>query len=174
MRTEDIQAASTRFLVRASRVDVGRLDTIRFAGKDYDIQYINDYNDEHTYQEILATHNLLRSTFLQGRLCTIYNTADTPVSAGKVKKITPAVQLLTAETEDRGAAYYSAGRTAEQRERTVRILRAEGLSTEQLCEVDGDLYQISEILQTTDVSGLLVTDLKLVNPGGSWRARYVR
>ena len=173
MAAQDIQNVSTRFLVRWSRKDIGRLDTIRHAGVDYDIQYINDYNAKHQYQEILATHNLFRSTFLAGRICTIYTPSAEPVSAGKSKKLEKTVQLLTAETVEQKSGGYTAGRMAETHDRTVRLLRTESLSTYQLCAVDGVLYQISEITQNTDPAGLLVTDLHLLDPGGNWRDRYV-
>lgn len=174
MAPQDIQSATTRFLVRWSNKDIGRLDTVRYAGLDYDIQYINDYNAGHQYQEILATHHLMRSTFLAGRVCTIYTPNDAPVSGGKIERLTPTVQLLTAETADTQNAGYAAGRMMESRDRVVRLLRTVDLTTNQLCEVEGRLYQIREIEQGADAAGLLVTDLHLSDPGGNWRARYER
>lgn len=171
---DDVGTVSTRFLVRsAPHKGVGRLDTIRYRGEDYDIQYINDYGDLHAYTEIMATHNHLRTTFLTDRVCTIYNVDGPPGSAGKIKHLTPAVTLLAGETASAGSSYYTAGRTAELDRRTVRILRTESLSTAQLCEVGGQLYRITEIAQATDASGLLVTDLTLESAGPNWRDRYV-
>ena len=152
---------------------VGRLDTVRYRGEDYDIQYVNDYGDRHEYTEILATHNHLRTTFLASRVCTIYNVDNLVSSAGKTKHISQDVMLLAGETGASSSSYYSAGRTAAQERRTVRVLRTEALSTKQLCEVDGQLYRITEIAQATDASGLLVTDLTLESTGTNWRERYV-
>lgn len=171
---DDVGTVSTRFLVRsAPKAGVGRLDTVRYRGEDYDIQYVNDYGDRHEYTEILATHNHLRTTFLASRVCTIYNVDNLVSSAGKTKHISQDVMLLAGETGASSSSYYSAGRTAAQERRTVRVLRTEALSTKQLCEVDGQLYRITEIAQATDASGLLVTDLTLESTGTNWRERYV-
>ena len=171
---EDVGTVSTRFLVRsAPHKGVGRLDTVRYRGEDYDIQYVNDYGDLHAYTEILATHNHLRTTFLVERVCVIYNVDGPPGSAGKIKHLTSAVTLLAGETASAGSSYYTAGRAAELARRTVRLLRTEALSTAQLCEIDDQLYQIPEISQATDASGLLVTDLTLESAGPNWRDRYV-
>lgn len=41
-----------RFLVRWFRNEIGTDCFVRYAGKDYDVEYVNDYNDAHEYLEI--------------------------------------------------------------------------------------------------------------------------
>lgn len=48
----DMADVKARFLVRWSSVPISRKMIVRHAGTDYEIEFINDYEDRHEYQEI--------------------------------------------------------------------------------------------------------------------------
>ena len=48
----DMKDVKARFLVRWSRVKIDRKMIVRYAGTDYEIEFVNDYEDKHEYQEI--------------------------------------------------------------------------------------------------------------------------
>lgn len=48
----DMTDVKARFLVRWSSVPISRKMIVRHAGTDYEIEFINDYEDKHEYQEI--------------------------------------------------------------------------------------------------------------------------
>lgn len=48
----DMADVKARFLVRWSSVPISRKMIVRHAGTDYEIEFINDYEDMHEYQEI--------------------------------------------------------------------------------------------------------------------------
>lgn len=58
--TESIRLGSefsevdVRFLIRYTKVPISRKNVILYGGKKYEIEYINDYGDEHRYIEIIA------------------------------------------------------------------------------------------------------------------------
>ena len=51
----DMTDIKVRFLVRWSRVKIDRKMIVRYAGTDYEIEFVNDYEDKHEYQEIWCT-----------------------------------------------------------------------------------------------------------------------
>ena len=50
----DFSEVKTRFLIRTLKLDITKDMVIRFAGKTYNIVYINDYSYEKKYTEIMA------------------------------------------------------------------------------------------------------------------------
>lgn len=44
-----------RFLVRHTKIEINESMFIRYRGNIYDIEYINDYEDKHEYDEIWCT-----------------------------------------------------------------------------------------------------------------------
>lgn len=48
----DFAEVKVRFLVRFSRAPIDRKMIVKYAGNDYEITYINDYEDKHEYIEI--------------------------------------------------------------------------------------------------------------------------
>lgn len=48
----DMTDIKVRFLVRWSRIKIDRKMIVRYAGTDYEIQFVNDYEDKHEYLEI--------------------------------------------------------------------------------------------------------------------------
>ena len=48
----DMTDVKARFLVRWSRVKIDRKMIVRYAGTDYEIEFVNDYEDKHEYWEI--------------------------------------------------------------------------------------------------------------------------
>lgn len=48
----DFGEEKVRFLIRYTRKPIDRKMFVRYAGSDYEIQYINDYGDSHEYIEI--------------------------------------------------------------------------------------------------------------------------
>lgn len=48
----DMADVKARFLVRWSRVKIDRKMIVRYAGTDYEIEFVNDYEDKHEYLEI--------------------------------------------------------------------------------------------------------------------------
>lgn len=53
----DMTNIQVRFLVRWSSIPIDRKMIVRYAGTDYEIEFINDYNDAHEYQEIWCKSN---------------------------------------------------------------------------------------------------------------------
>ena len=50
----DFSEVKTRFLIRTPKSEITKDMVIRFAGKTYNIVYINDYSYEKKYMEIMA------------------------------------------------------------------------------------------------------------------------
>lgn len=50
----DFSEVKTRFLTRTPKLDITKDMVIRFAGKTYNIIYINDYSYDKKYMEIMA------------------------------------------------------------------------------------------------------------------------
>ena len=50
----DFSEVKTRFLTRTPKLDITKDMVIRFAGKTYNIVYINDYSYDKKYMEIMA------------------------------------------------------------------------------------------------------------------------
>lgn len=48
----EFSESKQRFLVRYSEARIGTDCFVRYNGKDYDIEYVNDYEDGHEYVEI--------------------------------------------------------------------------------------------------------------------------
>lgn len=48
----DMADVKVRFLVRWSRVKIDRKMIVRYADTDYEIEFVNDYEDKHEYLEI--------------------------------------------------------------------------------------------------------------------------
>lgn len=48
----DFGEEKARFLIRYTSKPINRKMFVRYAGSDYEIQYINDYGDSHEYIEI--------------------------------------------------------------------------------------------------------------------------
>ena len=48
----DFGEIKARFLIRYTNIPITRKMLVNYAGKDYNITYINDYNDSHEYIEI--------------------------------------------------------------------------------------------------------------------------
>lgn len=48
----DLGEVKCRFLIRFTKKPIDRKMSIRYAGSDYEIQFINDYEDSHAYIEI--------------------------------------------------------------------------------------------------------------------------
>lgn len=50
----DLGEVRVRFVIRYTRKPVDRTMFVRYRGRDYEIEYINDYGDDHRYMELLA------------------------------------------------------------------------------------------------------------------------
>lgn len=50
----DFADTKVRFLIRHTSKTLSRKMIVRYAGKDYEIEYLNDYEDKHEYIEIWA------------------------------------------------------------------------------------------------------------------------
>ena len=50
----DFSEVKTRFLIRTPKLDITKDMVIKFAGKTYNIVYINDYSYDKKYMEIMA------------------------------------------------------------------------------------------------------------------------
>ena len=48
-----------RFLIRWSQTKISRKDLVRYAGNDYQIEYINPYGDSREYLELWCTRTTL-------------------------------------------------------------------------------------------------------------------
>ena len=48
----EFSESKQRFLIRYADAEIGTDCFVRYDGKDYDIEYMNDYNDGHEYVEI--------------------------------------------------------------------------------------------------------------------------
>lgn len=48
----DFTEVKCRFLVRYTKTEITERMQVRYAGVCYDIQYVNDYEDDHRYVEI--------------------------------------------------------------------------------------------------------------------------
>lgn len=48
----DFAEVKARFLIRYTKAAIDRKMIVRYAGTDYEIVYINDYEDAHEYMEI--------------------------------------------------------------------------------------------------------------------------
>ena len=53
-RGADLGEVKVRFLIRYTRKPIDRKMFVRYAGSDYEIQYINDYEDAHEYIELIC------------------------------------------------------------------------------------------------------------------------
>ena len=54
LSNSDFSEVKTRFLIRTPKSEITKDMVIRFAGKTYNIVYINDYSYEKKYMEIMA------------------------------------------------------------------------------------------------------------------------
>lgn len=43
-----------RFLIRAGNVRISRKDRVRYAGEEYEIEYVNEYGDSGEYTELMT------------------------------------------------------------------------------------------------------------------------
>lgn len=50
----DLGEVKARFLIRCTRKPIDRKMFVRYRGADYEIEYINDYEDAHAYQELIC------------------------------------------------------------------------------------------------------------------------
>jgi SPP1 family predicted phage head-tail adaptor len=50
----DFAETKVRFLIRHTKKAITRKMTVKYAGDDYQIDYLNDYGDDHKYIEIIA------------------------------------------------------------------------------------------------------------------------
>lgn len=50
----DMGETRGRFLIRWSMVELSRKDIVRYAGKEWEIEYINPYGDQREYVELLC------------------------------------------------------------------------------------------------------------------------
>ena len=50
----DFSETKVRFLIRYTTKAITRKMTVKYAGNEYQIDYINDYEDKHQYIEIIA------------------------------------------------------------------------------------------------------------------------
>ena len=50
----DFGEVRVRFLIRYTRKPIDRKMFVRYRGKDYEIEYINDYGDSHQYMELMC------------------------------------------------------------------------------------------------------------------------
>lgn len=48
----DFQRVKVRFLVRWTPAEISRRMIVRYAGREYEIEYVNDYGDGHRYIEL--------------------------------------------------------------------------------------------------------------------------
>lgn len=53
----DFSVEKVRFLIRFTKKEINRKMTVEYDSKEYEIEYINDYEDSHEYIEIWATRN---------------------------------------------------------------------------------------------------------------------
>jgi len=53
-RGADLGEVRVRFLIRATRKPIDVKMFVRYRGKDYEIEYINDYEDRHEYTELIC------------------------------------------------------------------------------------------------------------------------
>ena len=53
-QNSDFSEVSTRFLIRTPKVDITKDMIIKFGGKSYEIEYINDYSYDKKYTEIMT------------------------------------------------------------------------------------------------------------------------
>lgn len=51
----DFSEVKARFLIRYTSASIDRKMIVRYGGDDYEIVYINDYEDRHEYMEIWCT-----------------------------------------------------------------------------------------------------------------------
>ena len=51
----DLSEVKVRFLVRWSSAPLDRKMIVRYAGEEYEIEFINDYNDSHEFVELWCT-----------------------------------------------------------------------------------------------------------------------
>jgi len=56
----DFSEVKSRFLIRYTNRKINRKMAIRYDGDEYEIQYINDYGDNHEYIEIMCMKKELR------------------------------------------------------------------------------------------------------------------
>ncbi len=50
----DLGEVKVRFLIRYTRKPIDRKMFVRYRGEDYEIEYINDYEDAHEYLELIC------------------------------------------------------------------------------------------------------------------------
>lgn len=53
-QNSDFSEINTRFLIRTPKVDITKDMIIKFGGKYYEIEYINDYSYDRKYTEIMT------------------------------------------------------------------------------------------------------------------------
>lgn len=50
----DMGEVKARFLLRAGSVQISRKDRVRYAGEEYEIEYVNEYGDSGEYIELMT------------------------------------------------------------------------------------------------------------------------
>lgn len=108
---------------------------------------------------------------LDSGVITVYAVSSTEGTAPPPVRhiLTPKLTAVFGEKVVGATRYYAAAKAGKQIDLAVRIWRVPGITTRDICLVDGIYFRIRKVTPTTDEDGLLVTDLDLEDDDGMLR-----